>query len=70
MRTKVLAVRSILQMTENRAKCCQLSGHVRPSCAGIGRENCILRRGSAGTRQWRCTTALSRDDLPSFVLAC
>jgi hypothetical protein len=33
MRTKVLAARSIVQMTENWAKCCQLSGHV--SCVVV-----------------------------------
>jgi len=33
MKNKVLAVQTVLEMTENRAKGCQLSGH---SCLGVG----------------------------------
>src|SRR5208282_6802542 len=33
MKNKVLAVQTVLEMTESRAKGCQLSGH---SCLGVG----------------------------------
>jgi hypothetical protein len=36
MRSKALAVQSILEMTENRAKECQISGHSASSYARIG----------------------------------
>jgi len=36
MRSRALAVQSILEMTENRAQQCQLSGHFRLSLAWIG----------------------------------
>jgi hypothetical protein len=69
MRTKVLAVRSTLPLAENRAECCQVSGHVHSSHRAIGRENRTLRRGSAGIAQCRCTTALFPDNPLSFVIA-
>ncbi len=39
MRSKALAVQSLLEMTENRAKECQLSGHSPTLHARIGSED-------------------------------
>lgn len=54
MISKALAAQSILEMTGNRAKWCQISGHSASPHARIGCESRTLRRGPAGTTQVRC----------------
>lgn len=66
MRNKALAVQSILEMTENRAKWCQVSGHSQSSHALIGSENRTLRRGPAGTTQMRCAPPPAAERLVSW----
>jgi TolB-like protein len=51
MRTKGRAVPLVLEMTENRAKCCQVSGHYPTSKARIGSETRTLPRGLAAIAQ-------------------
>ena len=63
MKSKALPVRSILQMTENRAKCCQFSGHSASLHLWIGAQEDCFAVGAGWWRSCRTSVALPQHEL-------